>query len=454
MRKGRVRVGDFLEANPDFFFDIEEYVISTKYIPLLKSRWARFVASLARGGGSRATPESLLDGIKKGECRDVPAYRSYEKFDDFQSIPFITKNDLRAHPDQFISSAFAREQLWCKATSGTTGPPIPIWYSPEFYFELLHLSLRKVAARAGIHGLGGRPFFCLSISDIPTVADSVFVDPTDEVGLILQVVVDASRPETIARAFELMRVTRPECVSTKPSLFELLVEYGCECGGLGEHAPSFVVSGGHLLGEKLREDLRLMFRAPVVDVYGMTEVGLIASECRGGQLHLNDLSFCAEVADGDGRAADSAGELILSSLDNLAMPLLRYRTGDQAQIARGLCACGDTGPRLVNFFGRRIRCFVLSTGEKLSPTYFNDLFVRFPALVEFQIAQKDYDSFELAVEFKLGVGARDEILREISAHVAGLLPPAAHVTAAERTFRGAQKFERYLTLVEAEPAAR
>jgi Coenzyme F390 synthetase len=450
MKRERIRVGDFLQDNPDFTFDIEEYLISTRYVPFLQSQMKLYLSALEQEGVPRATQASMLKRIKAGVCQNVPAYRDYRNFEDYSSLPFITKNDLRASPVDFLSADYERENLWQKNTSGTTGPPIPIWYSHEFYFQLLLLSLRKVAARYGINALGKTHVFCLSISDIPSASNSVIVDPADEVGFILQVVVDTTRPETFARVFELLRATRPECISTKPSLYELLVEYGETFGGTGEAAPLFLVSGGHLLGEDLRRQLTGMFRAPVINTYGMTEFNVIASECRSGQLHLDDLALLAEVYE-DGRdmsESSQEGELVLSSLENLAMPLLRYRTGDQARVTHEPCACGGSGPLLVDFFGRRITCFIMSTGEKISPTYFNDLFLHFPSLNEFQIVQKDYEVFEVFVEFKAVEDKRAETLREIEAHVRQSLPVAVKVTAAEKDFRTLPKFERYLTLVK------
>jgi phenylacetate-coenzyme A ligase PaaK-like adenylate-forming protein len=449
MKRKRIRVGDFLQAHSDFTFDIEEYLVSTTYVPLLQSQMKLYLSGLGQKSVPRATHVSMLERIKAGACQNVPAYHDYQSFDNYSSLPFITKNDLRASPDAFLSSGYARERLWRKNTSGTTGPPIPIWYSPEFYFQLLLLSLRKVAARYGITALGNTPVFCLSISDIPAASNSVIVDPADEVGFILQVVVDTARPETFARVFDLLRAVQPECLSTKPSLFELLVEYGETYGGTGEAAPLFLVSGGHLLGENLRRQLTGVFRSPVINTYGMTEFNVIASECRSGQLHLDDLALLAEVYEDGDHASGSlpGGELVLSSVENSAMPLLRYRTGDQGRITHETCACGGNGPLLVDFFGRRITCFIMSTGEKLSPTYFNDLFLHFPALNEFQIVQKDYDVFEVFVEFKADEDNRAETLRAIEAHVRQSLPVAVKVTAAEKDFRPLPKFERYLTLV-------
>ncbi|HXD33697.1 MAG TPA: AMP-binding protein [Pyrinomonadaceae bacterium] len=449
MNKERISVGDFLQANPDFTFDLEEYLISTTFVPLLQSQMKLFIAALGEESVPRYTPGAMLKKIKGGVCQNVPAYRDYQSFDDYSNLPFIAKNDLRSSPSSFLSQDYERDRLWLKHTSGTTGPPIPIWYSPEFYFQLLLLSLRKVAARFGITKLGRNPFFCLSISDIPAAKNSIIVDPTDEVGFILQVVVDTTRPETFARVFELLRVGRFECISTKPSLFELLVEHGANYGGTDE-APLFLVSGGHLLDEDLRQQLTSMFRAPVINTYGMTEFNVIASECSSGQLHLDDHALFAEVYEDSNRPPGSheGGELVLSSLENLAMPLLRYRTGDQGRISHETCTCGTHGRLLAGFYGRRIRCFVMNTGEKLSPTYFNDLFFHFPALDEFQIAQKEFDVFEVFVAFKPDADDRAKTLQAIEAHVRQSIPVAVKLTAAEKDFRSVSKFERYLTLVQ------
>ena len=93
----------------------------------------------------------LMRALSKRILPTVPAYTKYEEVSTLTDLPFIDKNTLRSDHDGFVSPLFQPQEVWRKETSGTTGPPVPIVYSPTFYFDLLLLAIRKVAIVAGRH---------------------------------------------------------------------------------------------------------------------------------------------------------------------------------------------------------------------------------------------------------------------------------------------------------------
>src|SRR5262249_28746169 len=96
--------------------------------------------------------------------------------------------------------------------------------------------------------------------------------------------------------------------------------------------------------------------ARIYSTYGVTELANSFCECdaaAGGHLHADQLHV--EVLDDDGRpvADGEAGELVATTFGVEAMPLIRYRTGDCAELLRGPCACGRTTPRVGPIVGRK-----------------------------------------------------------------------------------------------------
>ncbi|GAA2251254.1 hypothetical protein GCM10010232_44060 [Streptomyces amakusaensis] len=87
-----------------------------------------------------------------------------------------------------------------------------------------------------------------------------------------------------------------------------------------------------------------------VAAYGSSETGTTAVTCEHRGLHLQTQSYALEIADDTGaRPVDGRpdrGELIVTTLDVLARPLLRYRTGDLVEIAGADCPCGVATPLL------------------------------------------------------------------------------------------------------------
>lgn len=94
------------------------------------------------------------------------------------------------------------------------------------------------------------------------------------------------------------------------------------------------------------------------DIYGLTELSGpgVAFECsEQGGMHINEDHFLAEVVDpvsGEVLPYGSRGELVLTSLDKKAFPMIRYRTHDICVLNAVQCACGRTHVRMSKPLGR------------------------------------------------------------------------------------------------------
>lgn len=449
MMPSRMLVADFLSLYPDFEFDLEEFIQSTKYVDFLQQRLKGFHDTSHRAFSVEEDELNLVKSFRENICPTISFYEPYAKINSLAELPLIDKNTLRNNPDSFVSSSFDFQDMWRKETSGTTGPPVPIWYSPTFYFDLLLLAIRKIAALAGKDKVGERPIFCLAITDNQHCNDFIVADPTDEVGFLLQVVINESKPETLARLLNLIEELHPACLTGKPSTFEVLGQYLTERKIEIQFSPDVIISSGAYLSESLRAQLEDLFQTSLVNAYGMTEFGLIAFECeKKDGLHIDRSAILAEIVDQQGRCVPpgTEGELVLTSVANAAMPLLRYKTGDLARIETEACACGFVGWRIKQLSGRQVRCFRFVSGNLFSPTHFNDLFKRF-SLREFQITQRTLENFEILVEFSNECAETNAQLSRIKTYVHSSLPARVNVSVAQTTFRRDSKFERYRTLI-------
>jgi phenylacetate-CoA ligase len=88
----------------------------------------------------------------------------------------------------------------------------------------------------------------------------------------------------------------------------------------------------------------------IVDVYALSETGVVAFGCREGEgLHVLEDAVVVEIVEPGGDrvvAAGDRGEIVVTRLGASALPLVRYRTGDAAVLDDAPCACGRTGRRL------------------------------------------------------------------------------------------------------------
>jgi phenylacetate-CoA ligase len=446
-----MRVGTFLELHPSFSFDLEEHLIATRFVPQLGARFARFCEVQEVGFSRDAAKHALVQAVRCELSTAVPAYEGYQGISTFDDIPLMGKDSIRKRPDSFTSTSMASGGLWRKDTSGTTGPPITIWYSAEFYFDVLLLTLPKITYLAQHGGRSTDDFFCIAITDNLSCTEHVVADPSGRTGLTAQVVIDESRPETVARAFHLIRELRPKCVTGKPSVFEALVADLPRSWNPQLAAVELVISSGTDLDMGLRAQIAEVLACTVANAYGLTEFGLVAAECPQSEgLHVDESSVVAEILNeaGDPVEPGVLGEVVLSRVGNAAMPLVRYRTGDLGKLLDAPCICGARSMRLAGISGRLVRSFRLPSGQLFSPAHLNDFFELFP-LREFQVTQWECYRFEVLLEFHgyLSRRRRLETLHSVRDEVARRLPTRVTIEVHETVFRRDIKFERYRTLV-------
>jgi len=107
--------------------------------------------------------------------------------------------------------------------------------------------------------------------------------------------------------------------------------------------PNAIVSSSMMLVPHERAVIERVFGTRVTDFYGCEEVGGIASECeRHEGMHINADQLIVEVLREDGTPAGPGefGAVVVTDLLNLAMPMIRYRIEDMAEVSDRPCSCG------------------------------------------------------------------------------------------------------------------
>lgn len=122
------------------------------------------------------------------------------------------------------------------------------------------------------------------------------------------------------------------------------------------------------LTELARAHWRNFFgRAPLVNVYNMTEFGSVACECPHGRMHVNTESYYAELLRDDGTPArvGERAELFITSIGDRLCPHIRYGTGDFFELLPP-CTCGSPWPT-VTLEGRRREFLTGGEGQSITP---------------------------------------------------------------------------------------
>jgi phenylacetate-CoA ligase len=191
---------------------------------------------------------------------------------------------------------------------------------------------------------------------------------------------DAFTMETARLDQDLERLRRhePDVVIGYPSSLHLLARRALETRR--PLALRAVETSAEVLSPGVRRDLQEAFGCAVLDRYGCREAGIVAHECPEGRLHVNAESVLVEVV---------GGEVLLTTLDNHVMPLVRYRNEDIAETLEGTCPCGRGLPMLRSILGRRSDIIRAPGGRLIHGEFFTHLFYDVAGITRFQVRQTE-----------------------------------------------------------------
>ena len=143
------------------------------------------------------------------------------------------------------------------------------------------------------------------------------------------------------------------------------------------------IHGAEAFSDNFRAELEEKLDYKVLDVYGLTETmgPGVAIECmEQNGLHRAEDHFYAEIIDpetGEVLPEGEWGELVLTTIDREATPVVRYRTRDITRIIPGECACGRTHKRIDRLHGRTDDMLIIR-GVNVFPSQIEDVMKTFP----------------------------------------------------------------------------
>jgi len=153
-----------------------------------------------------------------------------------------------------------------------------------------------------------------------------------------------------------------------------------------------------------RRRIETAWGARCSDHAGATEIGAWGFECEAGSgFHVNEGEFLSEIIDPATCQPADEGELVITNLGRIGMPVIRYRTGDAVKLASGPCECGRTFARLEGGVKGRTDGVLVVRGINVYPSALENIVRRFPEVGEFAVdlhRRHELDEMEVRVEVK------------------------------------------------------
>ncbi len=270
---------------------------------------------------------------------------------DLHKLPFLSKYDLRdAYPYGLLAVPL-KQCVRIQSTSGTTGKRVVAFYTQHDVDLWEDCCARAIVAAGGTdedvcqvaygYGLftggpglngGSHKVGCLTVptSSGNTERQIMFI-------MDLQATILCCTPSYAAYLGESMKEMglTPDQIPLKAGIF-----------------------GAEAWSEEMRKSIQETLGIKAYDIYGLTETSGpgVAFECsQQNGMHINEDHFIAEIIDpdtGEVLPDGQQGELVFTSLDKEAFPLLRYRTRDVCVLSHEKCACGRTHVKMCKPRGR------------------------------------------------------------------------------------------------------
>ena len=310
----------------------------------------------------RALQEEKLKKQVKHVYEHVPYYRALmdkkgvkpediKCLEDISKLPFISKADLRETYPYGMLAVPLSDCVRIQSTSGTTGKRVIAYYTQH------DIDLWEECCARAIVAAGGTK------EDVVQVCYGYGLF-TGGAGLNggSQKVGSLTLPMSSGntdRQIQFMMDLKSTILCCTPSYAAYIGESLKEKGYKPEdNCLKAGIFGAEPWTEEMRRDIEKSLGIKAYDIYGLTETSGpgVAFECEEqGGMHINEDHFYAEIIDPDtGEVLPDGceGELVFTSLDKEAFPLLRYRTRDLCVLSREKCSCGRTFVRMAKPKGR------------------------------------------------------------------------------------------------------
>jgi phenylacetate-CoA ligase len=299
-------------------------------------------------------------------------------------VPPVGKRDLRrgfpkalVRQHQDLHAAMREEQVTLLATSGTTADRLQViwewsWWDPQER-EAMRLnarigrSMRQAEYREAVLTTpacgGGTCHFGSQTVAERSIDGMLFfnesADPTHW------------SDQECERMLREWSDFAPRGVEADPVYLAIIARAALQ-RGVRLPLPEFITLTYETTTRAMRRDIGRALDAPLFQLYGATEAGVLFMECEHGGLHPNEHHSHIDLVPVPGSA--SLARVLVTTLGRPWMPLLRYDIGDVVRLAESReCQCGlqSDGPLLERVEGRSSDCTEVN-GETITPLMLDD----------------------------------------------------------------------------------
>jgi phenylacetate-CoA ligase len=368
---------------------------------------------------------------------------------DLHKLPIVTKEDVRAHADKFISQKTPKRELISRHTSGTTGKGLHFYMTRDAIAFQWAVWWRH-RMRFGVSpGAWHANFTGQRVVPVTQTAPPYWRwnRPMRQVLINMQ----SLAPGKIASIIDLLNSQPFDFYAGYPSFIHMLAVNAADAGLRLTLPPRLIFTGAENMLDFQRRDIHAFTGATLSDHYGSTEACVNASRCPEFVYH-EDFEFC--IMEGIERPGDTAKTIVSTGFGCDAFPFIRYETGDTAawRDEAAYCPCGRKSATLLRIEGRCDDYVITPEGARIARLDY--LFKDALNVKEAQIVQEKLGEIRIVVVRRSAYGTKDEL--DIRRDVKSWLSPSLavkfdYVDEVPRERNG--KFRAVLSRIKPQPEA-
>lgn len=317
-----------------------------------------------------------------------------KKRDDLKKLPILTKDIIRKNLPNLIPSNYQKNLLIPSATGGSTGEPMKFYTDNNWQAWNMAAAYRQWGW-AG-YDIGDKFIYLWSsphdISFQTELKNKFFNIVHRTIYLNALQLTEKTMDEYIG----IIRKHKPRIINAYASAIYILAQY-MEKRGIKDIEPKAILTSCEMLFPFQREIIERTFGCEVFDYYSGRDTTFHAGECPehvGYHMALEN-AVVEFLKNNEPVSQGEVGKMIITDLENYAMPFIRYEIGDLGQLSNEDCPCGRNLPLLKEISGRIRDVVVTKGGKYLTGAFISTLFYddkgKTKGIKQYQFIQKRKD---------------------------------------------------------------
>lgn len=348
--------------------------------------------------------------------------KSFTGIEDLSRFPILRKNDIRLHLNEMISDEFQRSELIKYHTSGSTGMALDFFWSKQniaYYWAMVWRGRARYGVRKGDLSLNLTGKLVCPFEQIKPPYWR-YNKPGNQFFLNMQHLTK----EKISSIIPFLNQNQFAFFSGYPSIINMLA-FMIEDSGMNLlYSPRYIFTSAEKLYSYQKRQIEKLFNgSKVIEHYGFAEEAACANKCKAGHYHEEFQLGHMELVDTTISDKGTTGKLVVTGIQNLAMPLIRYDVGDTATFTDRECSCGLKSQMIVDIEGRNEDYIVTPEGARVMR--FGNVFKNTKSIRECQVVQRAPESLVFRIVRYDDYSMETE--REIKKRVHEIISPSLKV---------------------------